>query len=269
MQNNTKVKRNRQKQSQKAHKRSKKPNMNQYLYKGMQKDELILPSRYRVLPPSLVTKLVFMSTLHSPLNNAGLSYATFRLRPSSAFDVDPSIGGTSMPGFNELAATYGRYRMINFKSEVTGVNLDTNAVNLIVFVSNFDLGNNYSQVQSMFGNSFSRYKFLSPAGGLDRATIRTPKWSTAEIVGSEAPLLDTDFSAVVTASPTNNTYLNIGIWTGNATNLVNGVALQVVITAEYRFYEAFHLVTQPDPLQLHPELAFQLTEENRSEKKLR
>jgi len=238
-----------------SRKRTRKPDVTGYLYKGMNRDQLVVPRRFRAMPPSLVTNLVYMDTQHSPLNNAGSTFASIRFRPSSAFDVDPTIGGTSMPGFNELAGVYGRYRMLSFKASVIASNLEDFPVNFIVFASNFDLGNNYSLVQSMFGNSFARYKYLSPKGGMDRATVRTPWWKTEHIVGTDAVNVDTDFTANISNSPVNNTYLNIGIWTGNGgTLLVNGIGLQVVITAQYRFYEGFHLVTKPDPPEMHPEL---------------
>ncbi len=241
----TKVNNRKRHVRQARYKKYSKPTEEQYIYRNMDRDQLILPRRFRVLPPSMVTRLVFMSTLHSPLNNAGSTFASFRLRPSSAFDVDPTLGGTSMPGFNELAGIYGRYRMIKFKVRSIFTNNEDFPVNIIVFASNFDLGNNYSLVQSMFGNSFARYKYLSPRLGMDRATINTPWWSATEILGTEAPLLDTDFSASIASSPVNNTYINFGLWTGNSTALVNGVGCQVVLEVEYRFYEAFHLVTQP------------------------
>lgn len=242
------------KRHNKRGRKSKKPKLTNYLYRGMGRDELVVPRRFRIMPPSLVTELVFFSTLHSPLNNAGATYASVRLRPSSAFDVDPTLGGTSMPGFNEIAGLYGRYRMVRFRAEAVGVNNEDFPVNFMVFASNFDLGNNYSLVQSMVGNSFARYKYLSPRGGMDRATIRTPWWTAPEILGTEAPMLDTDFSATISASPVNNTYVNFGIWTGNSTALVNGIGTQIILTVQYRFYEQFHNVTRPDPPQLHPEL---------------
>jgi len=222
----------------------------------MTRDQLIVPNKFRIMPPSLVTKLVFMSTLHSPLNNAGATFASIRFRPSSAFDVDPALGGTSMPGFNELAGIYGRYRCLRFKLDLTAVNNEDFPLNVTAFVSNFDLGANYSQVQSQFGNSYERHKFLSPKGGMDRARLLTPYWRIEDIIGSEAPLLADAYDSTISTSPTNNTYINIGIWTGNSTALVNGVSIQAVITAEYRFHEIFHLVTKPDPIRMHPELLY-------------
>lgn len=254
MQRNKKI----NKRRPKSNKKGRKPLQDQSLYRGLGRDQLVLPKRFRIMPPSLVTKLVFMSTLHSPLNNAGSTFASVRFRPSSAFDVDPVIGGTSMPGFNELAGIYGRYRMIRFKMDAIVVNNEDFPLNVNAFVSNFDLGANYSQVQSQFGNSFERHKYLSARGGMDRATLRTPYWSAADVVGSDSPLLSDSFSATISSSPVNNTYINLGIWTGNSTALVNGVNCQIVITGEYRFYEIFHLVTKPDPPQMHPELLFQM-----------
>lgn len=252
------MKRKQQNKKGNKKKRSSKPQLNQQLYKSLGRDQLVVPRRYRILTPSLVTELVFMSTLHSPLNNAGLSYASARFRPSSAFDVDPIIGGTSMPGFNELAGIYGRYRMLKFKLDLIAINNEEFPVNVVAFVTNFDPGANYAQVQSQYGNSFARSKFLSPKGGMDRASIHTPWWSAAEITGSDTALVDDSYSSTIATSPTNNTYISIGLWTGNNTALVNGVSIQCVITAQYRFSEVFHLVTHPDPPHLHPELYTQM-----------
>lgn len=223
--------------------------------------QVIIPRRYRIVPPSMITTLVFQSTAHSPLNNAGLSYATVRFRPTSAYDVDPTLGGTSMPGFNEMAGLYGKYRVLRFRTQVIAVNLEEFPLNVTVFPSNFDLGNNYSQVQSQFGNSFSKYKYLSPKSGMDRCTITTPWLSSRQIVGTDSVYLDDDYASNTNTSPTNNSYINIGIWTGNTTLLTVGVGLQIVITCEIRFSETLHNITLPDPPELHPELKASSTDE--------
>lgn len=216
--------------------------------------QITVPRRYRIVPPSMITTLVFQSTSHSPLNNAGLTYASVRFRPTSAYDVDPTIGGTSMPGFNEMAGLYGKYRVLRFKTSVVFVNAEDFPLNAIVFPSNFDLGANYSQVQSQFGNSFAKYRYLSPKGGMDRATIVTPWLSARQIVGTDSVYLDDDYSANTNTSPTNNSYINVAIWTGNTTQLTVGVGLQIVITCEVRFSETLHNITLPDSPELHPEL---------------
>ncbi len=240
---------------QRRHKRVRKARPENGLFTGDRSAQIIIPRQYRVATPSLITQLVFQSTLHNPLNNAGLTYASVRFRPTSAYDVDPVIGGTSMPGFNEWAAIYGKYRVLRFRAEIVAVNLELDfPLNFIVFPSNFDLGANYSQVQSQFGNSFAKYRFLSPKGGQDRATIRTPWWSSRQIVGSDSVYLDDDYASNTNASPVNNSYINVAIWTGNAVNLANGAGVQIVITSEVRFSETLHNVTRPDPPQLHPEL---------------
>ena len=138
-----------------------------------------------------------------------------------------------MPGFNELAGLYGKYRVLRWKMEATATNLELDyPLNFIVFPSNFDLGNNYSQVQSQFGNSFAQYKYISPKGGMDRATIKTPWLTARQIVGSDSVYVDDDYASNTNTSPTNNSYMNVAIWTGNAVNLAQGVGLQVDITAE-------------------------------------
>ncbi len=250
------------KQFKRANKRNKRtkhqlmrPRPEQGLYNRDGSYQIIVPRRFRIVPPSMITNLVFQSTAHNPLNNAGLTYASVRFRPTSAYDVDPTLGGTSMPGYNELSGLYGKYRVLRWRTEVVASNLELdNQLFLVVFHSNFDLGNNYSQVQSQFGNSFSYYKAMSPKGGLDRAKIRTPWISARALVGSDSVYLDDDYAANTNASPTNNSYVNIAIWTGNGVNLAQGANIMVVITAEVRFSETLHNVTLPDPPEMHPEL---------------
>ncbi len=248
-----KAKNNSRKNGNVRRKRGVRPE--QGIYSGDQSSQLILSKRYRIVPPAYITNLVFQSTNHNPLNNAGITYASVRFRPTSAYDVDPSIGGTSMPGFNELAALYGKYRVLRWKMSATIVNLELdNGLNFIVFPSNFDLGNNYSQVQSQFGNSFAKYTYVAPKGGMDRKTINTGWLSARSIVGSDSVYVDDDYASNVNTSPTNNSYMNVAIWTGNSVPLSNGANLLVVITLEVRFTETLHNVTQPDPPELHPEL---------------
>ncbi len=219
-------------------------------YKG----GMVVPRQFRIMPPSFVTNLVFQSTSHNPLNNAGLTYATVRFRPSSAYDVDPVIGGTSMPGFTEFTGLYGKYRVLRSKIEVTFSNLEDFPVYCVIFASNFDLGANYSQVQSQYGNSFAKRQMISAKGGMDRATLTTGWIRSDKIVGAKGSLWDDDYSANTNTSPVNNLYQNVGIWTGNTTLLSVGVAAFIIITVEVMFSETLHNVTQPDPPELHPEL---------------
>lgn len=229
-------------------------NDNDTKFKARNQVQYILPRQFRIVPPSMVTRLVFQSTQHNPLNNVGLTYASVRFRPSSAYDVDPTIGGTSMPGFNEYAALYGKYRVLAFKIDVFFNNLEDFPLYCIVFMSNFDLGNNYSQVQSQFGNTFTKFSTVSAKGGQDRTRLSLGWLKHTTYVGNDVPLTDDDYAANTNTSPVNNVYFNVAIWTGNTTLLTVGASVLIVISSEVRFTETLHNITLPDPPELHPEL---------------
>jgi hypothetical protein len=234
--------------------KSKKPSITQSVFRGNARNTEHIPQSFLIASPSTITTLRYESVLANPINNAGSSFASVRFRPSSAFDVDPVLGGTVMPGFSTYATLYARYRMVKFKCVVTFVNLESFPVDVIVFPSNFDLGANYTQVQSQFSNSFARFKMLSPTGGMDRCVIHSPWLTAAKLNGDDGTMFDDSYASVVTTSPTNNTFINIAVWSGNSNTLNKGVATEITITTQYKFYEQFHDVTHPDPPQLHPEL---------------
>jgi hypothetical protein len=201
-----------------------------------------VPRSQEIVPPSMISNLVFVDDAHNPLTNAGLTYASFRLRPSSAFDVDPAVGGSSMIGFNELAAIYGKYRVLSSSLEVQVDNKELFPVHVCAFATNFDLGNNYAGVQSYFGNSVAKWRHLSAIGGQDRGKIILPNITSEMIAGTRTANFDDDYASAVTTSPVNNWYWNIGLWTGNATVLNNGIGILTVVRSRVLFSERIHLV---------------------------
>jgi hypothetical protein len=133
-----------------------------------------------------------------------------RFRPTNAFDIDPLLGGTSMPGFIEFSALYASYRVTWSKCRVRispgGGALPT----LITLVPlNIDLGSSPSvaALTSLPDQAYAKSK-VAGAIGSPTITLET-EMSTEKIYGSKAVYFDDSFSSVVTGGPANNWFWNI------------------------------------------------------------
>ena len=98
------------------------------------------------MPSRLRTTLKYNTS--GILNNAGVVFANVRLKPTDAYDVDPTLGSTSMPGFTELAAIYRYYRVraCLFKADFS--NRESFPLMAYVALVNQDPGQNSSAYQN-------------------------------------------------------------------------------------------------------------------------
>jgi hypothetical protein len=143
-------------------------------------------------------------------NNAS-STSNWRYR-TSAFDVDPLLGGTAIAGFAELATFYGRYRVHGIGIETHGVNMSTSPMVIGVWPSNEDRGNN-----GLSGPDI--YNYARNPGGALRIIQPTPYgifnhsayFSLTEILGSDAWVSDDGWQSLTNTNPTLFVFLNIGL----------------------------------------------------------
>jgi hypothetical protein len=186
---------------------------------------LKVPRNSYIMPDRLYTKLVFSGsntlTVLAASNTAALRY-----RPSSAFDVDPLIGGTSMPGFTELGNIYATYRVTSSRikiSAVLGTTSPAGTPTLVVVPLTVDPSGTPSAatVQSWAGNPYSKFMLL-PTNGSEVTTIIS-EMSTEKIFGSKEVYYDSNFSSVVTASPATNWFWGVGL------NISPSVAANVTV----------------------------------------
>jgi hypothetical protein len=200
-----------------------------------------LPPSRTIVPDSLITNLKFIDSSHNVMNNTGLTYSTVRFRPSSAFDIDPVLGSTAIPGFNELSSFYGKYRVLSSKITVHFSNLEKNPVNVYIWPTNFDLGANYVFLAASMAAPFSKKGVISARTGNDHKVL-SKYMRTADIFGTDEVLYDDDYSAVITTNPNNNWYWNVGIWSPVAA-LESGVMTNIEIDIQVQFTERFTLTT--------------------------
>jgi hypothetical protein len=187
-------------------------------------------------PDKLRVRLNFTEFL-SPVIAIGSSFSSQRFRPTNVFDVDPVLGSTAVPGFQEMANIYATYRTV--KSDVflqMSQNGNQSAVSVVCVPLNVDPGASPSStvVSSWYG-AFGNKSALMPQIGGPAITIRNTM-TTERIFGTKAVYFDDNFAAPVSGGPTNNWYWAIGVNSaGNAsgTAITTSGRIQVFMDVEF------------------------------------
>jgi hypothetical protein len=164
-----------------------------------------LPKRVGfIMPDKYYTTLNYWKAIQLP--NTGGGAFTY-LVPSNAFDIDPALGSTALPGFTELAAIYHRYRVLKVKVtlEVTNTN-NSNPEMILLLASNRDLGS--PTITDWIHWKSNPLGMARTVGTVYSPPVKlTRTFSTEEIFGSKEIYTDTDFSGEVSGSPLNNWFL--------------------------------------------------------------
>jgi len=167
----------------------------------------------------------------------GAAATAVRWRPSSVFDVDPLLGGTTIPGFTELAGLYGSYRTTRSNIKLEVAPQDTSRVASVVLVPlNVDPGSGPSSAtqSSWTMNPYAIYEIFGTAGSPNICIKNS--MSTEKIFGSKMVYFDDAFSSLVTTSPTNNWFWAVSIITGftvATTNYITTILLDLEIDVEF------------------------------------
>ncbi len=185
------------------------------------------------LPSRLRTTLRFNA--HLTLNNAAQVYANIRYEPTYAYDIDPTLGSTAMPGFSELASLYRQYRVNSIKWKSSFSNLETFPLICYVCPLNGDPAANASNYQNLLSNRESRKRTAGPLTGNGVVTL-TGETNVASFAGMANVLVD-DATAANTSgtAPAQNIWLAVGIVGSSA--LVNGCFVETDLDIELDFFE--------------------------------
>lgn len=233
---------------------NKNPNKRQAVRKGQRKPSkknntdgaLAQPFQATRLPMYRPLGLIVPDKMYSRLKYSGIQQITVaigsaasavRWRPSSVFDVDPLLGGTTIPGFTELSGLYGSYRTTRSNIKLEVAPQDTSRVSSVVVVPlNVDPGSGPSAATqaSWTMNPYAIYEITGTAGS---PNIRiNNSMSTEKIFGSKMVYFDDAFSSLVTTSPTNNWFWAVSIITGftvAVSNYVTTILLDLEIDVEF------------------------------------
>jgi hypothetical protein len=193
----------------------------------------------RILPPEMDIVLAYQP--NKTALNAGASTCGIRFYANGAYDVDPVLGSTTMPGFTTFIGTstttglYNYYRVIRTGYNISICNNESFPVRVYTGFTNTDPGT-VGNIQ-LPGNPMFKNALLSAKGGNDRVTFKDSK-TIATIVGSSGVETEDNFRGVYNANPVDLTYLFVGGNSVAGAFLPNGISIAGSITMTIRFYDS-------------------------------
>jgi len=171
------------------------------------------------------------------LNNGGFTYANSRLIPTYAYDIDPVLGSTSMPGFTELATLYRSYRVNWFRQVCAFSNEESFPILVYMCPLNVDPGADTTLFQQLLSNKRCVKTLLGPLTGNGIATLDSGRVGVEEFGGVARTLSEDRTAANGTTAPLNNIYEATGTITNGTNTLANGVFVTTDLYIELDFYE--------------------------------
>lgn len=186
-----------------------------------------------VMPDEFDTDLKYI--VYDVVTNIGGAQAGIKFR-TEAYDVDPAIASTAMPGFTEFAAFYSRYRALKLGYKFSVSNYEAFPVSIlhgytINSIASGSLNPGYA------GNPLFGTAILGPATGSGKGVYSQNK-SVVQIAGTTQPLYDdlyTGSTTSATLATAGTVYCNLGIVSAIPLT-ANGVHVFVEITLRVRFY---------------------------------
>jgi hypothetical protein len=170
-------------------------------------------------------------------SNAGLIYANVRYNPAYVYDMDPTIGGTSVPGFTEWAGLYRFARLRSSRINVSFVNKEAFPVTMVICPNNFDPGANTSAYANYSSSRFASLQSTGPLTGNSACTMSGFQ-STAHFAGVRPNhLLDSYCFPTAGGTPPNNAWFWYVGAQGSTLFTAAGVYARVTIDAEIDFFE--------------------------------
>lgn len=197
------------------------------------KDLVVMPRQFGFAPPRLHTSLRYTSI--GTINNVGTTAASNRYRPTNAFDVDPLLASTAMPGFAEYALLYTRYRVTSSKIMVDFMNLESFPLIVAILPVQTDPGSNHlaSVTTRFLGQPVCHSKPVGAITGLSVAQLGH-QTSTAKIAGVSDLNTADDYSSGVGAGPLLNWYWDVMILSNSV--LASGVFVHVTVDVQIEFF---------------------------------
>lgn len=192
-----------------------------------------------ITPPSLVTKLKYI--VNRQLSNVGFNTASIQLNANGVYDVDPSLASTAVPGFNEFATLYNKYRVKKVRSTCTFVNRE--AVPVLV---NLGFDRDFYTANTKLITSYEsndQKTALLPANQTGTPVTLSLTRTDAHMIGDLEAEGSANWANFVTGNPASLFYTSISA-TVSPLGAVFAVAIVVRWEIEFwvEFYNAKHLV---------------------------
>lgn len=178
------------------------------------------------LPPKMRTKLKLIQS--TGLISSLTSSHSLVFRPTSYFDVDPLVGGSSFAGYTFYSSVYGRYRVTSFKYKATFMNLEATGVivgcQAIASSSTPVTGTAVDQTEYAAENDYGQIAVCAPTTSTPEKVL-TGYVDCQKIWGTPEVLTDNDWAGATGGSPPVNTWLRISAHMANNAAMTIGVQL--------------------------------------------
>jgi hypothetical protein len=184
-----------------------------------------------VMPDKFRTRLQYWKAIS--FNNALPTPQYFI--PSNAFDVDPALASTALPGFSEFASFYSHYRVLGAKITLEMSTTSTVAPVMLTCIATNRIQTAVSITDFVHWRSnphgFSRT--LAPTGGPMMTVSRY--FSTEAVYGSKEVLYESEFASAVTTGPVNNWYVYVVNYQFPSTG--SNTYVNITIEPDIEFFE--------------------------------
>jgi len=193
-----------------------------------------------VMPQEFDTRLKYL--VQDVVTNIGGVAASVKFR-TEAYDVDPALASTAMPGFAEFAAFYARYRTLAMRYKFSAANQEAFSLTVIHGFSNSSIASGSLSI-GFAGNPLMSSSILGPATGMN-TKVFSRKASVVAIAGTQQPLVDdlyTGSTTSATLATAGTVYCNFGILSSAALTAL-GCLVTVEVELTIRFYRPNFILT--------------------------
>lgn len=173
--------------------------------------------------------------LMSTLTNVSNSFVARRWTPNGLYDIDPTLGSTSMPGFTEYSSLYGFYVVLRYRYKIRISNAE--AFPVVVYVTNSTVDPTTSGTY-MLDYSTQKYGsrcILSAKGGND-SKMFSGLIEISRLVGEDISK-DSAYRTPVTSNPSDIVYLGLGLNAGSNDFTSAGCIFDLRIISEGHFFD--------------------------------
>lgn len=176
------------------------------------------------------------------INAGGESYA-YPFYTNAPYDVNPALGSTSTQGHSELSTLYGKCRVIHYDSLFECVNTGNFPVMITVLHRNTNVssaGGSAVDLSPYAGNAYVQHVVLGHySASSAHRTLRAHR-TISQIVGSNAPRISDDYASLVSAVPTNLTFVEIGAKLHDPTGVTNLISPGIDVTLTLRMFTQYY-----------------------------
>jgi hypothetical protein len=167
-----------------------------------------------IFPPLFRGKLFYDTVI--ALSPAAGATSTYVFRGNSVFDPDFTGVGASARTYSNLAALYGRYRVMGFRATITFVNTSTTTpvTTFVVLSPATTVGVDIAQILAQ-RQVWTRSISASNGAGTVTHTFSAPVSKIYGVPESQVRTED-DFAAVTGANPNNGVYIHVGGYANGA-----------------------------------------------------